>query len=140
MRYACLIFHSEREIDAWPEPRIEAYIKRCAAWVEDLEKSGRHVFSAALQSSPTAAILRMRDGALVVHDGPIEETQEQLAGFTIIEARDLNEAIQMASKFDCIRVGRIEVRPLIDLEGEPAMPLDRKIVAAARACVFKAQK
>ena len=75
-------------------------------------KSGHCIASEALESVQTATTVRMRNGKLSVTDGPFAETKEQLAGFYMIEARDLNEAIQIASKIPPARVGSIEVRPI----------------------------
>jgi len=73
-----------------------------------------------------------RGGKLSVTDGPFAETKEQFGGFTVIEARDLNEAIQLASKMPSARLGSVEVRPAMDLEAELTDPQDRKAAAAIR--------
>jgi len=91
------------------------------------------VLSAGLQSPRTATALRSRNGSLTVTDGPFAETKEILGGFTLIEARDLNEAIQIASTLPVVRFGTIEVRPVLESAMELADPLDRKLVSAMRA-------
>src|SRR5262249_12041075 len=89
-------------------------------------------FSAGLQSVRNAATVRHRDGKLSVTDGPFAETKEFLGGFTLINARDLNEALQLASKFPAARLGSMEVRPVLESDGEPACALDQKIASAIR--------
>ena len=89
-----------------------------------IRASGHCIASEALQSVQTATTVRVRSGTMSITDGPFAETKEQLAGFYMIEARDLNEAIQIASKIPPARVGSIEVRPIRPI---------REAVAAARA-------
>jgi len=84
----------------------------CVAYDTAVRKSGHCIASEALESVQTATTVRVRNGKLSVTDGPFAETKEQLAGFYMIEARDLNEAIQLASKIPPARVGSIEVRPI----------------------------
>jgi len=86
--------------------------KETLAYVEALQQSGHLILTNALQSARTAATLRVRNGKLSVTDGPFAETKEQLGGFFLINARDLNEAIQVASKWPSARLGNIEVRPV----------------------------
>ncbi len=82
------------------------------AFDEGVRKSGHCIASEALQSVSTATTVRMRNGKMSITDGPFAETKEQLAGFYMIEARDLNEAMLIASKIPPARVGSIEVRPI----------------------------
>ncbi|MGH7545233.1 MAG: YciI family protein [Gemmatimonadota bacterium] len=84
----------------------------CVAYDAALRKDGRCVASEALQPVETATTVRVRDGKVSITDGPFAETKEQLAGFYLIEARDLNEAIQVASQIPPARVGSVEVRPI----------------------------
>jgi hypothetical protein len=104
----------------------------CIAWIADLDERGQHVFSAGLQSVKTATTIQKRDGKVSVTDGPFAETKEILGGFTILEARDLNEAISLAEKLPALRLARVEVRPVMDAGGEMTEPLDRKIATALR--------
>jgi hypothetical protein len=85
------------------------------AYVEALRKSGHLIVTHALQSVQTASTVRVRSGKQSVTDGPFAETKEQLGGFFLIDARDLNEAIQLAAKIPPARVGSIEVRPVREL-------------------------
>jgi hypothetical protein len=132
MKYICLVYNEEKTLAEMSESDLAEHVGKCGAWVGELEREGRHVFSSGLQSVRSAATVRVRGGKLSVTDGPFAETKEFLGGFTILEARDLNEAIQLAARLDVARVGTVEVRPLVDLDGDPADPLDRKIVTAIR--------
>jgi hypothetical protein len=135
MRFACLVYYEEQKLDALSEPeKLAAIVAECraaAAWAEELKNGGHHVFSAGLQSVRTAHTVRSREGKRFVTDGPFAETKECLGGFTIIDARDLNEALQLAARFPAGIIS-IEVRPLMDPAGELIDPVDRKIVAAIR--------
>lgn len=105
MKYLCLVYLDEKRLDELPD-------EDCVAYDTEIRKSGYCLASEALQSVQTATTVRMRNGKLSITDGPFAETKEQLAGFYMIEARDLNEAIQVASKIPPARVGCIEVRPI----------------------------
>ena len=132
MKYLCLVYHEQEKLDALSQAEMDDLVGACIGWVEELEQSGHHVFSAGLQSVATAATVRHRGGKLQVTDGPFAETKEFLGGFTLITARDLNEAIQLASKFPSARLGSMEVRPVLEPDGELVSPLDRKLGAAIR--------
>ena len=105
MKYLCLVYLDERRLDELPD-------EDCVAYDIKIRASGHCLASEALQSVQTATTVRMRNGKLSVTDGPFAETKEQLAGFYMIEARDLNEAIQIAAKIPPARVGCVEVRPI----------------------------
>ena len=105
MKYLCLVYLDEKQLDELPD-------EDCVEFDSSIRKSGHCIASEALESVQTATTVRMRNGKLSVTDGPFAETKEQLAGFYMIEARDLNEAIQIASKIPPARVGSIEVRPV----------------------------
>jgi hypothetical protein len=127
-----LVYHDERKLAALPDEHLDAIVEECGGWVGELERNGQHVFSSGLQCVRSASTLRSRGGQLSVTDGPFAETKEFLGGFTIFEARDLNEAIQIASKMPAVQVGTIEVRPALDSTLEMPDPLDRKIAASVR--------
>ena len=93
-------------------------------------EGGHHILSAGLQSVRSAATVRIRDGKLSATDGPFAETKEILGGFTLINAKDFDEALQLAAKFPAARIGSMEVRPLIEPGEAAADPLDQKILAA----------
>jgi hypothetical protein len=121
MRYLCLAYEEERTLNAlWPS-EWQALRRETLAYVDALRASGHLVSAQALQSARTAAMVRVRSGKVSVTDGPFAETKEQLGGFFLIEARDLNEAIQVASQWPSARLGSIEVRPI-----EPELREDRR--------------
>ena len=105
MKYLCLVYGEEGALQAMDD-------RHCVAFDEEVRKSGHCVASEALQPVSTATTVRVRNGKLSVTDGPFAETKEILAGFYMIEARDLNEAIQIASRIPPAAVGSIEVRPI----------------------------
>jgi hypothetical protein len=117
MKYLCLVYLDEKRLDELPDAD-------CVAYDTSIRKSGNCLASEALQSVQTATTVRVRNGRLSITDGPFAETKEQLAGFYMIEARDLNEAIQIAAKIPPARLGSIEVRPIRPI---------RETVAAAEA-------
>lgn len=105
MKYLCLVYLDEKRLDELPD-------EDCVAYDTAIRQSGHCLASEALESVQTATTVRVRDGKVSVTDGPFAETKEQLAGFYMIEAKDLNEAIQIAAKIPPAHVGSIEVRPL----------------------------
>lgn len=105
MKYLCLVYLDEKRLDELPD-------EDCVAYDTEIRSSGHCIASEALQSVQTATSVRVRNGKVSITDGPFAETKEQLAGFYMIEAKDLNEAIQVASKIPPARVGCIEVRPI----------------------------
>ncbi len=105
MKYLCLVYLDEKRLDELPD-------EECVAYDVEIRNSGHCVASEALESVQTATTVRIRNGRVSVTDGPFAETKEQLAGFYLIEAKHLNEAIQLASKIPPARVGSIEVRPV----------------------------
>lgn len=121
MKYLCLVYLDEKRLPDVPDAD-------CVDFDAGLRDSGRCLASEALQSVQTATTVRIRDGRMSVTDGPFAETKEQLAGFYMIEAHDLNEAIQIASQIPPARVGSIEVRPVRPI---------RETVAAERATSAK---
>jgi len=105
MKYLCLVYLDEKRLDELPD-------EDCVAYDTALRKSGHCIASEALESVQTATTVRVRNGKVSVTDGPFAETKEQLAGFYLVDAKDLNEAIQVAAKIPPARVGSIEVRPI----------------------------
>lgn len=108
MKYLCLVYLEEQKLQAVPD-------RECAACGDGFRTSGMLVAAEALQPVSTASTVRVRNGRIAVTDGPFAETKEQLAGFYLIEARDLSDAIQAAAKIPPARVGSIEVRPVREL-------------------------
>ena len=115
LKYLCLVYIEERELDAMSESELGALIDESLAYDEVLRNSGHYLVSDALQPVQAAATIRVRNGKLSITDGPFAETKEQLGGFILIDARDLNEAIQVASKIPPARLGSVEVRPVMEL-------------------------
>ena len=105
MKYLCLVYLDEKRLDELPD-------EDCVAFDTAVRKSGHCLASEALESVHTATTVRVRRGRVAVTDGPFAETKEQLAGFYMIEARNLNEALHLAAKIPPARVGCIEVRPI----------------------------
>ena len=105
MKYLCLVYGEEKAIQTMDE-------RLCLDYDESVRESGHCIASEALQPVATATTVRVRNGKVSVTDGPFAETKECLAGFYLVEARDLNEAIQLASRIPPAAVGSIEVRPI----------------------------
>jgi hypothetical protein len=112
MKYLCLVYYDEKKLDALSKREFDALVGDALAYDDVMRQGGHYVASEALQSVQTATTIRTRDGKPSMTDGPFAETKEQLGGFILIEARDLNEAIQVASKIPPGRLGSIEVRPI----------------------------
>lgn len=108
MKYVCLVYGEEKDMRAMTDDE-------CMVYDQSLRKAGRCTASEALQPVHTAATVRVRNGKVSVTDGPFAETKELLAGFYLIEAGDMNEAIKIAAEIPPARVGSIEVRPVRDL-------------------------
>jgi hypothetical protein len=115
VRYLCLV-HIDENVMAAMSPSDDAALTTEALDYDDqLRRSGHYVMSNALQPVRTATIVRVRNKKLSTTDGPFVETKEQLGGFMLIEARDLNDAIQVAANCPMARIGSIEVRPIMEL-------------------------
>jgi hypothetical protein len=112
MKYLCLVYHEETKVNALPKREYDAIVSEVLGYREELRASGHYITSSPLQPVQMATTIRVRDGKVSITDGPFAETKEQLGGFYLIEARDLNDAIRLASKMPPARIGCIEVRPL----------------------------
>lgn len=112
MQYLFLIYEEEAKFAVMSPDEREAFVPAMLAYDEDLRRSGNYVTSAALKSPAEAVTVRMWDGRLATTDGPFAETKEHLSGFILVEARDLNEAIQLAARMPLARHGSVEVRPI----------------------------
>lgn len=115
MKYVALVYYQEQLINAMSEQAWHDLNQECIAGGERLRTQGNYLAGEALQSIDTATTVRVRNGETVITDGPFAETKEQLAGFYLLEARDLNEALQLASRIPPARLGSIEVRPIREL-------------------------
>ena len=115
LKYLCLIYHDEKKLDSMTPSEYDALITETLAYDEDIRQSGHYVTSNALEFVASATSIRVRGDKIAITDGPFVETKEQLGGYILIEARDLNEAIRVASRIPPARIGGIEVRPVTDL-------------------------
>lgn len=121
MKYLCLVYLDERRLAELPD-------EDCVAYDMAIRNSGHCLASEALESVQTATTVRMRDGKMSITDGPFAETKEQLAGFYMLEASDLNEAVQIAAGIPPARVGSIEVRPIRPIRATVAQAEARRRV------------
>ena len=115
MKYLCLVYFDEQTMAAMPKAEWDALNQECIACGDGLRDSGHYLGGEALQPTASATTLRVRNGKVSTTDGPFAETKEQLAGFYLLDARDLNEAIQLAGKIPPARYGSIEIRPIREL-------------------------
>ena len=115
MKYLCLIYWDEKQLAALPEPQLNELNRRHLELNEDLVRSGHFIEAEALEPSSATTCIRVRNGRTTLTDGPYAETKEMVAGFYFIEARDLNEAIQVAARFPSAPHATVEVRPCRNL-------------------------
>ena len=112
MKYLLLIYENEKTWAATPEAEKGKIFQEYMDYTKGLRKSGNYVAGEALQSISTATTVRVKNGETVTTDGPFAETREQLGGFYMVEAKDLDEAIKLAAGIPASRTGSIEVRPI----------------------------
>jgi hypothetical protein len=128
MKYLCLAYYDHEKFDALSQEELKALVSQCPKHDEELRKSGHVVLQGSLGELKATTTIRPRNGKPLVTDGPYTETKEQVGGFFMIEARDLNEAILIASKHPAAHLGEhlgwaIEVRPIGNcLALEPTAP------------------
>src|SRR5215471_19172896 len=115
LRYLCLVYLEERAVSALSRQELDSLRAEAQDYNDALRRSGHYVASNALQPVQTATTIRSRDGRIFTTDGPFAETKEQLGGFMLIDARDLNDAIRVASRIPPGRLGCVEVRPVLEL-------------------------
>jgi hypothetical protein len=116
MKYLCLVYGEEKVLDALSKRDMEVLVDESLAYDDVLRKSGHYLVSEALQHVAAAKTVRIRNREMLITDGPFAETKEQLLGFILIDARDLDDAVQVAAKIPLAATGSIEVRPVLDLE------------------------
>jgi hypothetical protein len=116
MKYLCLIYSDESQWKTLPPAELETMNKEYFAYTQSVQKSGHYLGGNPLQPTQTATTVRVRNGQLSTTDGPFAETKEQLGGYYLLEARDLNDAIQAASRIPGAKYGAIEVRPIADMK------------------------
>jgi hypothetical protein len=113
MQYLCLIYSDESTWETMPEEERNAVYGEYMTFTQSIKDSGNHLAGDALQSVSTATSVRVRNGETLVTDGPFAETKEQLGGYYLIEAKDVDEALKIAERIPSARYGTIEVRPVV---------------------------
>jgi len=116
MKYLCLVYHEETKVDALPRSDYDGIVDEVLEYRDELRSSGHYIDSSPLQPVRSATTIRVRNGQVTITDGPFAETREQLGGYYLINATDLNDAIRVASKMPPARLGCIEVRPLAEFD------------------------
>jgi hypothetical protein len=116
MKFMLTIYHDENVLDAMPEQEMQALVDSAIEYAEEIRRSGHYIVSDALQGTGTARTIRIRAGQVSTTVGPFAETTEQLGGFFVIEAKDMDEACAIAARFPPARVGVIEIRPVQELK------------------------
>ena len=114
MKYLCLIYFDEQELYARPQKDLDRLMDEHEAFNRDITQSGQLLGTDPLEPVKATTTVRVRNGKLWTTDGPFAETKEQLCGYYLIDARDLNEAIQVAARIPAAKTGTIEVRPVRD--------------------------
>jgi len=116
MKFVFLIYHDEKTLDALPGKEMQALVDGALDYDKEIRRSGHYIVSNALQRARTARTVRVRGGKATTTDGPFAETKEQLGGFFLVEAKDMDEACALAARFPPARLGIVEVRPVRELE------------------------
>ena len=116
MQFLLLVYNDDTLLDALPEGEFDTRMKACFGHADELKRDGRLLGSQQLESARKARSVRIRDGRTQVLDGPFAETKEVLAGYNIIEADSLDEAVAIAAEFPWAQTGCIEVRPIRDMD------------------------
>lgn len=119
MKYLLLVHHDEETFGEISEAKRKEMLEESLQLTHQLHANEQYVHASPLHPAATAVIVRMREGKQFVTDGPFMEAKEQLAGYFLINAQDLNEAIRIATKIPGARIGTVEVRPLIEIAGLP---------------------
>jgi hypothetical protein len=115
MKYVCLGYAEEKKWETMSEGERNALVDECFAYDDVLRKNGHFVGGEALESARNATTLRWQGGKVSITDGPYAETKEQLGGILVLEARDVDHAIQLMSKHPGVKAGPFEIRPAADL-------------------------
>lgn len=119
MKYLLLVHHHEESFSRMSEDTRKDMLSESIQLCHQLDDKGQYIHAAPLQSVATATVVRVRDGQRSVTDGPFVETREQLAGYFLIDAKDLNEAVEIAGRIPGARIGAVEVRPVREVAGLP---------------------
>lgn len=115
MKYMLLIYNNEQEWDRLTEQQRQAIYGEFRQFGDQIKKSGHYVTGSQLQPASSATSVKVRDGKRLLTDGPFAETREQLGGYYLVQAKDLDEAVEMAGRIPGARFGTIEVRPLVEM-------------------------
>ncbi|MGC2493232.1 YciI family protein [Candidatus Binatus sp.] len=118
MRYLCAVYLEPKSMEKLSPAEGATLDRDSIAYDDELRRSGHYIVSDALQRATTAKTLRVRNGKLSVTDGPFAETKEQLGGFILVGASNMDEAVELASKIPMAKYGTIEVRPIMDLSSK----------------------
>jgi hypothetical protein len=118
MQYMLLIYDDEQKWAGMSEAERGQIFQEYGAFTDSIRESGNYVAGAPLQPTPTATSVRIREGDTLVTDGPFAETKEQLGGYYLVEAENVDEAIAIASRIPSARLGTIEVRPVAEIPAE----------------------
>jgi hypothetical protein len=113
MRYLCMVCYEQKTLDSLSKPEFDSLVAEALAYDDELRKGGHYLYSGALQSVVTATTLRIQSGKVSTTDGPFAETKEQLGGYYLVEAPDIEAALAIAAKIPWARFGSIEVRPIM---------------------------
>src|SRR4051794_386311 len=113
MQYMCLIYDDEQVFHNLPDDERNQVYGDYGTFTESIREAGSYVAGDALQPTSTATTVRIRDGKTLVTDGPFAETKEQLGGYYLVEAKDMDEALKIAERIPSARYGSIEVRPVV---------------------------
>jgi hypothetical protein len=116
MKYLCLIYQDETLRQKKPKAELDKIFAEYAAFTDDIKRNGHYIGGNALQPTRTATTVRLRDGKMATTDGPFAETKEQLGGYYLVEAKDVNEAVLLAARIPAARYGSVEVRPIMEIE------------------------
>jgi hypothetical protein len=119
MKYMLLVHHDEEVFGKFSETKQQQMLEESVQLTHQLHADGKYLSASPLHPASTAAIVRVRDGKSFVTDGPFIETREQIAGYFLIEAKDLDEAIGIAARVPGARIGTVEVRPVKEITGLP---------------------
>ena len=117
MKYILLIYSDE---NAWTESELQQCYAKSLQLTQELQANGQYLGASPLHSIATATSIRVRDGKKLVTDGPFAETREQLGGYFLIDAKDLDEAIAIAARIPSASKGTVEIRPIVELSGLPS--------------------
>ncbi|MEI8014934.1 MAG: YciI family protein [Nitrospira sp.] len=119
MKFMLIVHHDEETFSKIEKERRQQLLAESIALTHQLHAAGQYLSASPLQPAATAVMVRVREGKPLVTDGPFIETREQIAGYFLIDAKDLNEAVRIATRVPGARIGTVEVRPLIEITGLP---------------------